>query len=529
MSVAEVVTIVVTVGIFLYLVALQTITLTLIVIGGWTVRDYLRRRPMRDFRDVARSSLSMAVTLMVPAYNEAATIRSSVSALFSNEYATFEVVVVNDGSTDDTLAALIDHFDLVPFQRAPRAGLVTQPVLATYVSRTQPRLFVVDKENGGKADSLNAALNYARYPLVCALDADTLLDPQALARIVWEFEAHPETIAVGGIVRVANGSVFDGTRITRVRTPTGLLPNLQIMEYLRAFLGARIGWSKLNMLIIISGAFGVFRREVLVDVGGYNTQTVGEDAELVLRMHRRARDSNRPYRITFFPDPICWTEVPTSLRVLARQRDRWQRGLGQMLWLHRDMFFRPRYRGGRIGRNALFLDVRVVRSRCGGLRLPVRCLRVGVRAVERTGGAVVFRVRGAGRYRALLLCRNNRAARLSPLSAVARYGLAVQCGGVGESRLPPIPRRGATESNDSGRASWHSVGRDDARRVQPRSWCPGRTRRRGYRGFTAVTRAHRPLPEGYLNPSCRGDLRPINLVWRIVDVLSACSSLRWCW
>ncbi|HQZ84322.1 MAG TPA: glycosyltransferase family 2 protein, partial [Actinomycetota bacterium] len=259
MSVAEAVTIVVTVGIFLYLVALQTITLTLIVIGGWTVRDYLRRRPMRDFRDVARSSLSMAVTLMVPAYNEAATIRGSVSALFSNEYATFEVIVVNDGSSDDTLAALIDHFDLVPFQRAPRAGLVTQPVLATYVSRTQPRLFVVDKENGGKADSLNAALNYARYPLVCALDADTLLDPQALARIVWEFEAHPETIAVGGIVRVANGSVFDGTRITRVRTPTGLLPNLQIMEYLRAFLGARIGWSRLNMLIIISGAFGVFR------------------------------------------------------------------------------------------------------------------------------------------------------------------------------------------------------------------------------------------------------------------------------
>lgn len=345
MSIPEATITALTIGIFLYLVTLQTITLTLIVIGGRTVRDYLRRRPMRDFREVARSSLSMAVTLMVPAYNEAATIRNSVNALFSNDYATFEVVVVNDGSTDDTLAALIDQFDLVPFQRAPRSGITTKPVIGTYASRTQPRLFVVDKGNGGKADSLNAALNCSRYPLVCALDADTLLDPQALSRIVWEFESHPETVAVGGIVRVANGSIFDGTRITRVRTPNGLLPNLQIMEYLRAFLGARIGWSKLNMLIIISGAFGVFRRDVLVEVGGYNTKTVGEDAELVLRLHRRMREAGRPYRITFFPDPICWTEVPTSLRVLARQRDRWQRGLGQMLAEHRDMFFRPRYRG----------------------------------------------------------------------------------------------------------------------------------------------------------------------------------------
>ena len=257
----------------------------------------------------------------------------------------YRIVVVNDGSTDETMQRLISGCDLIPFDRAPRSGLPSEEIRGTYVSRHDGRVFVVDKENGGKADALNAAVNYARYPLICAMDADTLLDSQALGRLVWEFQAHPETVAVGGIVRVANGSVFDGTRLTEVRTPSTLLPNMQIMEYLRAFLGARIGWSRYNLLLIISGAFGLFRRDAVVEVGGYDSSTVGEDAELVLRLHRKALEEERDYRITFFPDPICWTEVPSSMRILSRQRDRWQRGLGEMLWRHRGMFFRPRYKG----------------------------------------------------------------------------------------------------------------------------------------------------------------------------------------
>lgn len=335
----------ITIGIFLYLIALQTISLALVIAGAVTVRSYINRRPLRDYREVAESPLSLAVTLMVPAYNEEATIVSSVRALLASDFATFEVVVINDGSKDETVQRLIEGFDLVPFDRAPRSGLPTAEIRATYVSRIDDRIFLADKENGGKADALNAALNYARYPLVCALDADTLLDHQALARLVWEFQTHPETVAVGGIVRVANGSEFDGTQLTTIRTPRTVLPNMQIMEYLRAFLGARIGWSRFNLLLIISGAFGLFRRDAVVEVGGYDTRTVGEDAELVLRLHRKALEEKRDYRITFFPDPICWTEVPSSMRILSRQRDRWQRGLGQMLWLHKDMFFRPRYKG----------------------------------------------------------------------------------------------------------------------------------------------------------------------------------------
>lgn len=345
MSFLDFVEMMVTIGIFIYLVALQTITLLLIFLGAVTVRDYLRRRPMRDYQEVAKSKLSTAVTLLVPAYNEEATIVGSVNALLATDYVDFEVVVVNDGSKDDTIAKLIDAFGLVEFERAPQAGIETKPIVRTFSSSVDPRLFVIDKENGGKADSLNAAINYARYPLICALDADTLLDPNAMARLVWEFQTRPETVAIGGIVRVVNGSKFDGARLTRVAAPKSFIANMQIMEYLRAFLGARIGWSRLNLLLIISGAFGLFKRDAVIEVGGYNPKTVGEDAELVLRLHRKALDEKRPYRITFFPDPICWTEVPTSMKVLSRQRDRWQRGLGQMLWLHKDMFFRPRYRG----------------------------------------------------------------------------------------------------------------------------------------------------------------------------------------
>lgn len=335
----------ITIGILLYLIALQTIAFSLVVAGAWTVRGYIRRRPLRDYKEVADSPLSLAVTLMVPAFNEEATIVSSVRALTASDFATYEVVIVNDGSSDSTMQRLIDDFDLITFDRAPRSGLPTEEICATYVSRIDDRIFVVDKENGGKADALNAAVNYARFPLICAMDADTLLDYQALARLVWEFQTHPETLAVGGIVRVANGSIFDGTKLTSVRTPSTLLPNMQIMEYLRAFLGARIGWSRFNLLLIISGAFGLFRRDAVVEVGGYDTSTVGEDAELVLRLHRKALDEKRDYRITFFPDPICWTEVPSTWKTLTRQRDRWQRGLGEMLLRHRGMFFRPRYRG----------------------------------------------------------------------------------------------------------------------------------------------------------------------------------------
>lgn len=333
--------------VFVYLVAIQLIS-TLLIIAGWLgVRDYVRRRPLRAYDEVARSPLSLPVSLLVPAFNEEATVVGSTRALLDSDYLKFELVVVNDGSTDTTAATLIEAFDMYEVKRVPQSGIETQEVIATYISRADDRVHLVDKRNGGKADALNAAINYARYPLICALDADTLLDQRALARLVWEFESRPETVATGGIVRVFNGSTANDGQITQVRTPREFLPNLQIIEYLRAFLGARIGWSRFGMLLIISGAFGLFRRSAVVAVGGYDPTTVGEDSELVLRLHRHAYENHLSHRITFFPDPICWTEVPDKLKYLARQRDRWQRGLAEMLWKHRSMFCRPKY--GRVG------------------------------------------------------------------------------------------------------------------------------------------------------------------------------------
>jgi cellulose synthase/poly-beta-1,6-N-acetylglucosamine synthase-like glycosyltransferase len=330
-----------------YLVAILLVYQVLLVIGWRAVNDYVRRRPLRDYGFVARSPLTLPVSILAPAYNEAPVVAPALRALLESQFGQFEVIVVNDGSTDGTMAVLREEFGLVEVERVPSAAIQTRPVRAVFASRAEPRLVVLDKDNGGKADSLNAAIKYARYPVFCAIDAATILDPGALSRLVWEFQAYPETVAVGGIVRVVNGSVVRDGRLLQVRTPGTLVENLQVLEYLRAFLGGRIGWSRLGMLLIVSGAFGLFRRDAVVAAGGYDTSTVGEDAELVLRLHRQRRQRGESCRITFFPDPICWTEAPSSLRVLIRQRDRWQRGLIEMLWRHRAMFANPRY--GRIG------------------------------------------------------------------------------------------------------------------------------------------------------------------------------------
>jgi cellulose synthase/poly-beta-1,6-N-acetylglucosamine synthase-like glycosyltransferase len=334
-----------------YFLVLAVVCTGLAVVGWRAVEDFVRRRPMRDYRWVGESPMSLPVTILAPAYDEGPVIVPAVRALMVSQFVNFEVLVINDGSKDDTLEQLRDGFDLVPTTRVPRANLGTRAVRGIYVSPTEPRLTVLDKENGGKADALNAGLRYARNPLVCAVDADTILDPGALSRLVWEFQSHPETVATGGIVRIVNGSLVEDGRIVEVRTPRSIIANIQIMEYLRAFLGTRIGWSRLQMLLIISGAFGLFRRDAVIEAGGYSTDTVGEDAELILRMHRTRREQGRPCRITFFPDPICWTEAPGDLRTLVRQRDRWQRGLIEMLLRHRKMIGNPRY--GRIGLIAL--------------------------------------------------------------------------------------------------------------------------------------------------------------------------------
>jgi cellulose synthase/poly-beta-1,6-N-acetylglucosamine synthase-like glycosyltransferase len=233
---------------------------------------------------------------------------------------------------------------LEPAARVDPRYIETAHVREVYRSRRNGALTVVDKENGGKADALNAALNFAENPLVCAVDADAILEPDALLRVVKPFLDDPADVAaVGGIIRIANGCTIEDGRVVDIRLPRSHLVGLQVMEYLRAYLIGRTGWSEVNGLLIISGAFGLFRRDAVLAAGGYDTTTVGEDAELVVRLHRRYQEAGRPYRIAFVPDPVCWTEAPESLRVLGRQRRRWQRGLWQTLSRHRRMAFDPRY------------------------------------------------------------------------------------------------------------------------------------------------------------------------------------------
>lgn len=325
-----------------YFLVINAVYLTLYVISFAEIADYVKRDAFSGLSELFSSNYAPPATVVVPAYNEEATITDSVRSFLTLRYPMHEVVVVNDGSSDDTLDVLIREFGLLESDQPVRRQLETAPIRGVYTSPTE-RLVVVDKENGGKSDALNAGICAAGYPLVCCMDADIILEEDALLRVARPLIEEGRVAAVGGIVRVANGSRFEKGRIIEPRTPREALPNFQIVEYLRAFIAVRTAWSRLNALLIISGAFGMFRRRDVIAAGGYAGDTVGEDMELVTRMHRVLRENDREYRISFVPDPVAWTEVPDTIRVLRRQRDRWHRGLIDTLFRHRVMLFNPRY------------------------------------------------------------------------------------------------------------------------------------------------------------------------------------------
>ncbi|MBA3849455.1 MAG: glycosyl transferase [Opitutus sp.] len=288
------------------------------------------------------------ISLLVPAYNEERTIVENIHSLLTLRYPRYEIIVVNDGSKDGTARAVIEAFKLERADLHRPHPAPCKSIRGIYRHPDYPNLLFIDKENGGKSDALNAAMNYARHPLVCGVDADSLLDHNSLLKAARPFLEHPHSlIAVGGTIRIANGCEVHGGMVTNEGAPRRLLPLFQVIEYLRAFLIARLSFSRMNTVSIISGAFGLFKRSAVLDVGGYTHGTVGEDMELIVKLHRHFRDRGEPYNILFVPDPVCWTEAPESLAVLRRQRTRWQRGLCEVLWRHRAMLFHRRY--GRIG------------------------------------------------------------------------------------------------------------------------------------------------------------------------------------
>lgn len=333
--------------VFVYFLILNGYYLVTTITSFRSLRRYARRLNSLDTEDLMEAGGAPPVALLVPAYNEDVDIASSVRSLLDLRYPEYEIIVINDGSTDRTLEVLQDAFDLRPSARMPTARLGQGRVRGLFRSQRHPYLWVIDKENGGKADALNVGLDHCQAPFFCSLDADSALEHDALLRLIRPFLEEATTVAAGGIVRVANGSKFEDGRVTDIRLPRKLLPQLQVVEYLRAFLAGRVGWSSLDVMLIVSGAFGMFRRSAVVDVGGYASDTVGEDMELTLRLHRHFRDRDEEYEVAFVPDPVAWTEVPERMGDLGRQRDRWQRGLLQSLSKHRSMLLRPKY--GRIG------------------------------------------------------------------------------------------------------------------------------------------------------------------------------------
>jgi cellulose synthase/poly-beta-1,6-N-acetylglucosamine synthase-like glycosyltransferase len=336
-------------GIFVigYFAVLNGSYMLFTVIAWWDILRHRRRREYLGLEEAFASPLTPPVTVIVPAHNEEQWIVDSVRSLLRLRYPRYEIVVVDDGSTDETLERLSDAFDLVAIQKALRTRVAHQPIEATFASRRHVELSVIRKRNGGtKADAVNAGVNAARYPYICVIDADEILEPDGLLRVARPLLDDPTAVvATGGIVRISNGCRVEDGVITEVRLPKSRLGALQVVEYFRSFVAGRVAWSRLHSLMIISGAFGLFHRESVEAVGGYEPSAIGEDIEMVMRLNHTLRGRGEPFRMVYVPEVVVWTEVPEDRKGLAGQRRRWQRGLADTLWRHRSMLLNPRYRG----------------------------------------------------------------------------------------------------------------------------------------------------------------------------------------
>jgi len=338
-------------AVFMITALIFTTYLVLTVFSAISLRKYLRKNSYVDYNSIVSSPLAPSISVIAPAFNESQTIEDNIRTLLSLYYNNFEVVVVNDGSSDNSMELMIETYDLEKVNYFFDYRLPCKRIRGVYKSnnRSFKKLTVIDKVNGGKADSLNAGLNVCKNDLVVSIDADSIMEPDALLKMVKPFMEAKEkkVIGTGGVIRIANSCDISGGHINKVNLPKKFIPRAQVMEYTRAFLMGRMAWSELDGLLLISGALGMFDREVVIQAGGYHTDTVGEDMELVVRMRRYMTDKGQGYDVVYIPDPLCWTEVPSTIKVLARQRSRWTRGTMETLFTHRKLFLNAKY--GKLG------------------------------------------------------------------------------------------------------------------------------------------------------------------------------------
>jgi cellulose synthase/poly-beta-1,6-N-acetylglucosamine synthase-like glycosyltransferase len=320
---------------------IYTFLMILSLVSVWIHNRRLTYQGLDDLRD---SVVTPPATIIMPAWNEQDIIVQSVSSILKTDYPNLEVVVVDDGSTDETLVRLVNAFRLVEMDLIYRPRLPTRPVRGFYMNPRIPNLLVISKDNGGKPDALNMGINTCRTPYFCTLDSDCLLERDALLRLMQPIVRSPQnTVASGGIVRILNGCEVKDGQVVKVGLPAGRVERFQVVEYLRSFLFGRTGWSLLGGTLIVSGAFAVFHRETVIDAGGFKHDTVTEDMDLIVQIHHWAIHKRRKIRMNFTSDPVCWTECPASLANLSKQRRRWQMGLFQTLWKYSEMLFNRKY------------------------------------------------------------------------------------------------------------------------------------------------------------------------------------------
>jgi cellulose synthase/poly-beta-1,6-N-acetylglucosamine synthase-like glycosyltransferase len=310
--------------------------------------NYVKINSFANYKDILSSSFSPSISIIAPAYNETLNIVENVRSLLSNHYANYDVIIVNDGSKDDSLEKLIKAYDLVKIDYTINNQIPTKPLREGVFKSTNPafeKLIVVDKENGGKADALNTGLNISPNKYVACIDVDCLLLEDSLQKMIKPFLESKEAkvIASGGVIRIANSCVIKNGKLIDVNLPKNIIVRGQILEYLRAFLLGRMAWSKLNGLLVISGAFGMFDKKIAIEVGGYDTHTVGEDMEIIVRMRRHMEEQKLKYKVAYIPDPLCWTEAPDNFKIFISQRNRWTRGTIETLKKHKKIGFNRQY------------------------------------------------------------------------------------------------------------------------------------------------------------------------------------------
>tara|TARA_R110002126_G_scaffold20540_1_gene75895 strand:- start:152 stop:1585 length:1434 start_codon:yes stop_codon:yes gene_type:complete len=330
---------------------------TVLIIGSYIILaifssketvDYLKKNSFVDYKDLLNSNVAPSISVIAPAYNESLNIVENVRSLLSTHYVNYDVIIVNDGSKDDSLDKLIKAYDLEKVDYLINQKVPTKPLRAGVFKSKNPafdNLIVVDKQNGGKADALNCGINISESKYLACIDVDCLLLEDSLQRMVKPFLEYTDrkVIASGGVIRIANSCKIENGKLLEVNFPDKWLERAQILEYLRSFLLGRMAWARLNGLLVISGAFGMFDKEIAIKVGGYDTTTVGEDMEIIVRMRKYMEEQKLKYKVAYIPDPLCWTEAPDDRKIFISQRNRWTRGTIETLKTHKKIGFNYKY------------------------------------------------------------------------------------------------------------------------------------------------------------------------------------------